>query len=343
MKEKEQDKRIFLSHGSGGKLMHDLIRDLFRKKFANKILDQLSDSAFIPEIIPEHNRLCFTTDSYVVNPLFFPGGDIGKLAVCGTINDLCMVGATPLYLSCGFILEEGLELDILEKITDSMAASAKEAHVSIVTGDVKVVEKNKADNVFINTSGIGLRKNSLKLGKEYIEPGDQILINGYIGDHGTAVISARKDFRLETDIQSDCAALTDLTRKILNKGNHIKFMRDPTRGGMATTLNEIAFDTGFGVQIREEDIPVREETRAACEILGLDPLYLANEGKLVIIVGKKEAQGILKLMQSHALGKESRIIGEIVSEPERKVIMKTPMGASRILDMLIGEQMPRIC
>ena len=323
--------------------MHDLIAELFRKKFSNEILDRLSDSAILSGISTQHGELCFTTDSYVVNPLFFPGGDIGKLAVCGTINDLSVEGALPLFLSCGMIMEEGLEYEILEKIVDSMARTAKESGVKIVTGDLKVVEKNKADKIFINSSGIGLRRKGLCLGREFINPGDKILINGTLGDHGVAVLAARGHFELETDIRSDCAALTPLIQEILKVSDQVKFMRDPTRGGLATTLNEIVSGASFGIEIYEQALPIREETKAACELLGFDPLFLANEGKAVIIAGAQDAEKILERMKNHPLGKDSSIIGEVVNNPPARVVMRTGIGSHRIIDMLVGEQLPRIC
>lgn len=340
---KDQEKRILLSHGSGGKIMHELIRDLFQKKFQNEMLDRLSDSAILSGISTKEGELCFTTDSYVVNPIFFPGGDIGKLAVCGTINDLAVEGAVPLYLSCGMIIEEGLEYETLEKIANSMARTAQETGVKIVTGDLKVVEKNKADKIFINTAGIGLRRKGLNLGKEYITIGDKILINGTLGDHGIAVLTARGIFQLETDIQSDCAALTPLIQDILNLSDQVKFMRDPTRGGLATTLNEIVSGASFAIEILEQDLPIKEETKAACELLGFDPLFLANEGKAVIIAGARDSDKILERMKKHPLGKDSRIIGKVVPDPPGKVVMRTSIGSHRIIDMLVGEQLPRIC
>lgn len=338
-----EEKRILLSHGSGGKMMHDLIRNLFREKFSNEILNRLSDAAVIGMLPDDNSELCFTTDSYVVHPLFFPGGDIGKLAVCGTLNDLAVMGAKPLYLSCGFIIEEGLKYSILEEITESMAREARECDVLIVTGDLKVVEKNKADKVFINTSGIGIKDIKLKLDTGLLEPGDRILINGSIGDHGASVLASRGDFALETPIKSDCAALWPLIREILKKSPKVKFMRDPTRGGLSTTLNEIAGGASFGISIREESIPIRDGVRAMCEILGFDPLILANEGKVVIIAHKDDAEAVLDVMKSHPLGRDGRIIGEVVEHPAGKVVMKTGIGGHRILDMPVGEQLPRIC
>lgn len=360
--------KIMLAHGGGGRLMHKLISELFVDKFDNEILGELSDSAVIKSLNSRENDspVLFTTDSYVVNPLFFPGADIGKLAICGTINDLAVMGAVPLYISSGFIIEEGLEYEVLKRITESMANTAREEKVKIVTGDVKVVEKNSADKLFINTSGIGIGEKGISLSKKKIEPGDKIIVSGSIGEHGLAILAARGDFDFKTEIKSDCAPLTDLIQKIINPRQSlparkaglpagrglssqsavthgIKFMRDPTRGGLATTLNEIVDGMDFGIKIDEEYIPIKEQVKALCEILGLDPLYVANEGKVVVIVSRGDAQAILGLMRQHPLGRESQIIGEIIKEPNQKVIMKTEVGGSRIIDMLTGDQLPRIC
>jgi len=331
--------KILLAHGSGGKLMHDLIEKEILKRFANPFLSPLGDSAIF-EI--KGQKFAFTTDSYVVKPIFFPGGDIGKLAVYGTVNDLSMVGAEPLYLSCGVILEEGLETEILDKILASMETAGKIAQVKIITGDTKVVEKGSADKIFINTAGIGIIKNNRVLSTDKIKKGDKIIINGSIGDHGIAVMSERMNLKVTSSLKSDCAPLSGLVKKILAVTNGIRFMRDPTRGGLATTLNEIVAKTNLGILIREEDIPVKDEVQGICELLGLDPLYVANEGKVVIVVSPESAEKVLKLMKKDKLGKESRIIGEIVDQP-KKVILKTLIGGHRIVDMLTGEQLPRIC
>ncbi len=335
--------KILLAHGSGGKLMHRLIKELFQKKFSNEILNELSDSAVIRSLPQRAFDLCFTTDTYVVNPIFFPGGDIGKLAICGTINDLAVEGAEPLYLSCGFIIEEGLEYGVLEAITESMAKVAQEEGVKIVTGDLKVVEKGKADKVFINTSGVGIKDKKINLAVGSIKPGDKILINGSIGEHGVAVLAARGKFELETDLKSDCAPLTVLIHEIMKVSRGVKFMRDPTRGGLATTLNEIVSGAEFGILINETSVPVKEEVKAACEILGFDPLYIANEGKVVVVAEAPDAEKILDAMRHHPLGKGSCIIGEVIKEHPGKVIMKTGIGGHRIIEMLSGEQLPRIC
>ena len=335
--------KILLSHGGGGRLMHELVQKLFKKRFSNKILNELTDSAIIKSFPQKETYLCFTTDSYTVNPLFFPGGDIGKLSICGTINDISVMGAKPLFISAGFIIEEGLDYGILEKITQSMAETASRESVKIVTGDTKVVEKNSADKLFINTSGIGVGDKGVNLSRRAVMPGDKIIINGSIGEHELAILSSRGRYDFETKITSDCAPLSNLIRRIIQVSKNIKFMRDPTRGGLATTLNELVEGMGFGALIYEEEISVKKEVAAACELFGFDPLYMANEGKVVVVLAKDEAKSVLKVMRSHPLGKESQIIGEMIKEPKGKVVMKTKIGGSRIIDMLAGDQLPRIC
>jgi len=331
---------ITLSHGSGGKLTNNLIKKLFLKKFNNPKLQPLEDAAILNI---SGSYLAFTTDTFTVDPLFFPGGDIGKLAICGTINDLAVMGAKPLYLSCGMVIEEGLKLDTLKKIVDSMRKMAEATGIEIVTGDTKVVEKGKGDKIFINTSGIGIFGEGIKPLENNFQPGDKIIINGTIGDHGIAVLSARQEFGFETDIVSDSAPLNGLVSEILPIAPGIRFMRDPTRGGLATTLNEIVEGKDFGILIDEEKIPIRESVKGICEILGFDPLYVANEGKVVLIVDQKDANRVLEKMRTHPLGKESRIIGKVVSEPIERVCLKTRAGGTRIVDMMVGEQLPRIC
>jgi hydrogenase expression/formation protein HypE len=331
-------KKILLSHGSGGKAMISLIKGLMLKKFDNPTLNELTDSAILPP--RGKKQLCFTTDSYVVNPLFFPGGDIGTLAINGTVNDLSVMGAKPLYISCSFILEEGLDWDILDKITTSMAKAARNTGVQIVTGDTKVVEKGSADKIFINTSGIGILQKDLILSKNNIKIGDKIIINGEIGAHGLAVMSKREDFK--TDIKSDCAPLWDLIESMLSVGG-IKFMRDPTRGGVATVLCEIADNSAFGIEINEKKLPIHENVSSFSEILGLDPLYVANEGKVVSVVEKDKAHYIIANMKNLPLGKEASIIGEITKENKGKVVLETIIGGERIVDRLVGDQLPRIC
>lgn len=331
--------KILLAHGSGGKLMHSLIEKEILKRFANPFLSPLGDSAVFNL---GKQKFAFTTDSYVVKPIFFPGGDIGKLAVYGTVNDLAMVGAEPLYLSCGVILEEGMETDTLDKILSSMEEAAKIANVEVVTGDTKVVEKGSADKIFINTSGIGIIKNNYELSMKKIRKGDKIIINGSIGDHGIAVMSERMNLQIKSNLKSDCAPLWNLVEKILNTIDEVRFMRDPTRGGLATTLNEIVAKTNSGILIKEGKIPVKEEVKGICELLGLDPLYVANEGKVVIVASADSTEKILRIMKKDELGKQACIIGEIIDQP-KKVILETVIGGRRIVDLLSGEQLPRIC
>lgn len=332
--------KILLAHGSGGKLSHDLIQKLFLPLFLNPLLEPLDDSAEIPN---QKERLAFTTDSYVVNPLFFPGGDIGKLAVCGTINDLSMKGACPSYLSLSFIIEEGFPIQILEKIVSSIHITAEEAGVKIVTGDTKVVEHGAADQLFINTAGIGWIKEGVNLSGKNARPGDAILLSGYLGDHEMAVLSQREGFQFQEALKSDCAPLNDLVEKMLDVCPAIRCMRDPTRGGLATTLNEIASMSNVGMVIEEERIPVRESVRGISELLGLDPLYLANEGKLIAICPPDAESCLLDVMRAHPLGGDAKIIGRVMEGNPKKVVLKTLIGGHRILDMLTGMQFPRIC
>ncbi len=339
MKKKNiKDSKILLSHGSGGMAMISLIKELMLDKFDNSALRRLTDSALLKST--GEKNLCFTTDSYVVNPLFFPGGDIGTLAINGTVNDLSVMGAKPLYISCAFIIEEGLDLDILDRITTSMAKAAKKAGVQIVTGDTKVVEKGSADKVFINTSGVGILKKDLVFAKSRIKAGDKIIINGEIGAHGLAVMSNRENFK--TDIKSDCAPLWDLIESMLSVGG-VKFMRDPTRGGVAAVLCEIAASADFGIKIKEEFLPIHENVSSFSEILGLDPLYIANEGKVIAVVTEEKFSFILNKMKKHPLGKEASIIGEITEQNKGKVVLETAIGGKRIIDRLVGDQLPRIC
>ena len=320
--------------------MHKFINDTILQKFSNPILDKLNDQAIFD--VGEY-RLAFSTDSYVVDPIFFPGGNIGDLAVNGTINDLAMGGAKPLHLSVGFIIEEGLDMDDLKIIIESMAKSARDAGVTIVTGDTKVVPKGKADKIFINTSGIGIVPKGINLSGDNARIGDKIIISGTIGDHGMAVLTKREGIAIEGNIKSDSMALNKLTGKMLNHTAQINCMRDPTRGGVATTLNEIAGQSGVGIIIYENMLPVNEGVKSACEILGFDPLYVANEGKLLAFVNPEVADGLLEVMRSTEEGKDSCIIGEVVKEYPKKVVMKTILGGSRIVNMLTGEQLPRIC
>ncbi|MFA5276121.1 MAG: hydrogenase expression/formation protein HypE [Candidatus Omnitrophota bacterium] len=333
------DRSILLGHGSGGALTHGLIKDLFLKKFNNPVLNELSDSAFLKYREP----LAFTTDSFVVSPLFFPGGDIGKLSVCGTINDLLMLGAEPEYISLGMIIEEGFDLKILEKIVDSISQTAKREGAIIATGDLKVVEKGAADKIFINTSGIGRIIKQVRLSAKNISPDDKIILTSGIGCHGLAVLAKRNELDLGFNIKSDCAALTRLLVPLLKKVKGIKFMRDPTRGGVATTLNEVAQSARLGIEIWEDKIPLSAQVRAACELLGLDPLYIANEGCALIVVKDNAAEKTLKLLKKQKLGHSARIIGSIVNRHKGDVILHTSFGTQRIVDMLSAEQLPRIC
>jgi len=334
--------KVLLGHGSGGKLSHDLISSLFVRCFNNQYLDKQTDAAILAL---DEGHLSFTTDSFVVDPIFFPGGDIGKLAVCGTVNDMAVSGATPLYLSAGFIIEEGFPFEELESIVESMASEAKKAGVMIVTGDTKVVNRGKCDKIFINTAGIGMiKKQNMHIGEgKMIMPGDKILINGSIGDHGMAVLAARQELNIQTDITSDCASLNGLIQSILEVSDGIKFMRDATRGGLATVLVELAEKKRYGITLEESQLFVRPKVRAFCELLGFDPLYVANEGKVVIVADPDCAEQIIRTMHDNELGKDARVIGEIVDIYPGKAWIHTGIDGKRILDMLAGEQLPRIC
>ncbi len=332
--------RVELSHGSGGRAMAQLIEDLFVAAFRNPWLDQRNDQACL-DLPP--GRIAMTTDSYVVSPLFFPGGDIGSLAVHGTVNDLAMAGARPLHLSAGFILEAGFPLADLRRIVESMAGAARAAGVSIVTGDTKVVERGKGDGVFINTTGIGVIPEGLQLSGDRARPGDCILLSGTLGDHGMAVMSQRAGLEFETTLESDSAALHELVAAMAAAAPGLRCLRDPTRGGLAATLNEIADQSGVGMHIQEAAIPVRREVAAACELLGLDPLYVANEGKLVAICPPNDAERVLAAMRAHPLGAAAVIIGKVREDPHHFVTMETLFGGNRLVDWLSGEQLPRIC
>jgi hydrogenase expression/formation protein HypE len=331
---------VVLGHGSGGKLMAELIRTLFLPAFRNEYLERLDDQAVVAA---GGARLAFTTDSYVVTPIFFPGGDIGRLAVNGTVNDLAMSGARPLYLAAAFILEEGLAMDDLRRVVESMQAAAREADVLLVTGDTKVVNRGDADQVFITTTGLGVMEKPVEISAGRARPGDRVLLSGYVGDHGMAILSKRENLEFEGAIESDTAPLHGLVAAMLEASYDIHCLRDPTRGGLATTLTEFAAASGVGIELVESQIPVREAVRGACEILGLDPLYVANEGKLAAVVAPQAAQRVLDAMRAHPLGRDACIIGEVVTEHPRMVIMKTGIGGSRIVDTLFGEQLPRIC
>jgi len=331
--------RILLAHGSGGKLGHDLIDKNFVPAFNNPILNKLDDSA----VFELSGRLAFTTDSYTVSPIFFPGGDIGKLAVYGTVNDLAMSGATPLYLSLSFIIEEGLLITELEKIVNSIYQAADEAEVKIVTGDTKVVNQGSADKLFINTSGVGIVPPGVDISGANAIPGDKVILNGNLGDHGIAVLSKRQGLEFNVPLESDCAPLNRLVAEMLATSANLHCLRDPTRGGLATTLNEFARQSQVGIRIEEASLPVNEAVLAACELLGFDPLYVANEGKLVAVVAPSDADKVLAKMRQNRYGTEAAIIGEVVKEHPGKVVMKTYLGSSRIVDMLVGELLPRIC
>jgi hydrogenase expression/formation protein HypE len=336
---------VTLAHGGGGKAMKDLIDDVFVAAFDNAALAPLEDQARfdLASFRMHGDRLAFTTDSFVVDPLIFPGGDIGKLAVCGTVNDLAVGGARPLYLSCAVIIEEGVAIELLRQIARSMAEAARAAGVAIVTGDTKVVHKGACDKLFITTTGIGAIREGVQLGAHLARPGDMVLVNGLLGDHGAAILGARGDMALSTEIESDCAALHGLIEALLEAAPGTRAMRDATRGGLATVLNEIAAASEVGIEIDEIRTPIREEVKGFCEILGLDPLYLANEGKIVAVVPEKEAEIALAAMCAHPLGRGASIIGRIHDGEPGRVTMQTVFGGKRIVDMLVGEQLPRIC
>jgi len=332
--------RIQMDHGAGGRASQDLVASIFMPALANPILTQLNDSALLEF---QGVRLAMSTDSYVVDPIFFPGGDIGSLAVHGTVNDLAMRGAQPIYLSAGFILEEGLQLPDLERLVSSMAKAAQEAGVQVVAADTKVVEKGKADRIFINTAGVGTIPPDVDVAGQNAKPEDVILINGPMGDHGIAVLSTREGLSFQTAIKSDSAALNGLVAAMLETSSKVHVLRDPTRGGVATALNEVAKQSGVGIELEESSLPVRTEVSAACEMLGLDPLYVANEGKVLVLVAPEEAELVLNTMRQHPLGQEACIIGKAVSEHPGRVVLQTGIGGRRIVDMLSGEQLPRIC
>ncbi len=338
-------KTVTLAHGAGGKAMHDLIEQIFVATFDSPEGHLMEDQARfdLSDLSQYGSRLAMTTDSYVVDPLFFPGGDIGKLAVTGTVNDLAVGGATPLYLTCGMILEEGFSFDDLQRIVDSMKTTADAAGVRIVTGDTKVVPRGAADKLFINTAGVGVIPESSNILANRAEVGDVVIINGYVGDHGAAIVDARGELALEISTVTDCQPLNGLVSEMLKACPDIHCMRDATRGGLATVLNEFATSSDVAIELDQTQIPVREEVRGVCEILGLDPLYLANEGKLLAIVAKDDADNLLSTMRNHPAGKDSSIIGTVAASPEGTVILSTGFGGKRIIDMLIGEQLPRIC
>ncbi|HMK38206.1 MAG TPA: hydrogenase expression/formation protein HypE [Bacteroidota bacterium] len=333
-------RNVLLAHGGGGKLTQTLIQKMFAPRFDNEMLGILHDGAVFPGGSP---LFAFSTDSYVIKPMFFPGGDIGELAVNGTVNDLAMCGAKPLYLSSAFIIEEGLPMDDLWKIVVSMKAASDRAGVSLVTGDTKVVDRGKGDGIFINTSGIGTVLPHAEIDPRNARAGDRIIVNGPIAVHGIAIMSVREGLEFDTEIRSDTAPLNGLVERILKAGKDVHVLRDPTRGGVASAVNEIAQSSGTGILLDEESLPIGEQVRGACEILGFDPLYVANEGKLLAFVAAGSAEKVLAEMRSHPLGKESVIIGEVVDDHPGIAVMKSRVGGTRVVDMLSGEQLPRIC
>lgn len=334
-------KTIVMGHGSGGKMMNDLIRNTFLPPLDNPILRTGDDAGVVqPNAC---TQLAISTDCHVVWPLFYPGGDIGHLAVCGTVNDVAMLGATPQYLTAGFILEEGLAIETLEKVVQSMKTAAEEAGVQIIAGDTKVVQRGKADGLYITTAGVGTIIPGVKLGGSQAKPGDVVILSGPIGDHGIAVLGARGELGFKADLQSDCAPLNHLIAAMLDVSDQIHVLRDPTRGGVASALNEIAVQSGIGITLYEANIPVRPVVQAACEMLGFDPLYIANEGKLIAIAGREDADLLLDIMHKTKYGEAAVVIGEVGETPEKRVLMKTNYGSTRVVDVLAGEMLPRIC
>jgi hydrogenase expression/formation protein HypE len=340
-----RDKTITMAHGGGGRAMRDLIAHLVLPAFDNPRLATLEDQARIGlSSLAEHgDRLAFTTDSYVVSPLFFSGGDIGSLAVCGTVNDLAMSGAVPLYLSCGLIIEEGLAVADLQRVLNSMSARARECGVDVVTGDTKVVNRGAADRLFINTAGVGVIAKGVNIAATRAKPGDAVIVNGTLGDHGVAILIARNELELQSDIASDCRPLHGLVQAMLRACPDIHCLRDATRGGVATVLNEFAQSSNVGIRLQERALPLKDEVRGACEMLGLDILYMANEGKLVAIVPRDAADAVLAAMRAHPAGSDSAIVGEVLADPAGHVVLNTLFGGERVVDMLAGEQLPRIC
>jgi hydrogenase expression/formation protein HypE len=337
--------QIVIGHGSGGRMTQDLIRKVFMPRLVSSPLAAGNDSArlLLPDGAKLHGQLAVSTDAHIVTPLFFPGGDIGRLAVCGTVNDVSMSGAHPLYLTAGFILEEGLPVHILEAVLDSMQAAAAEAGIQVVAGDTKVVEKGKADGLFITTAGVGWVPAGRQIGGEMARPGDVVLISGTMGDHGIAVLGARGELGFETGVQSDVAPLNHLIQSVLDAAPNTHVLRDPTRGGLATTLNEIAYQSSVSILVEEQVVPVLEPVRAACEMLGFDPLYVANEGKVIVVVPPEEAAAALEAMQRSPYGRSAARIGTVQEGPVRRVLLRTSIGTTRILDVLSGEMLPRIC
>ncbi len=335
------NEQIVMGHGAGGRMSHQLIQKAFMSAFDNPALRAGDDAARVESNL--HQNLAISTDAHVVFPLFFPGGDIGRLAVCGTVNDVAMLGANPLYLTAGFILEEGLPMETLQRVVASMKSAADEAGVQIVAGDTKVVQKGKADGLYITTAGVGVIRTNLNVGGAQAKVGDVIILSGSIGDHGIAVLGARGELGFQSSIQSDVAPLNHLIDAMLDASSNVHVLRDPTRGGLATTLNEIATQSNVGILLNEETIPVHPEVAAACEMLGFDPLYIANEGKLVTMVAREDAESVLKTMRATRYGEGAVAIGEVTADPRGRVLLKTTLGSTRIVDMLAGEMLPRIC
>ncbi len=340
LKPRLKDELVTLAHGAGGKATHVLVGALFLEELGNPLLEPLADAALFQE---NGTRLAFTTDSFVVKPLFFPGGNIGSLAVHGTVNDLAVVGARPLYLSAGFIVEEGFPTADLRRVAASMAEAAREAGVAVVAGDTKVVEKGKGDGLYVNTAGVGVLEHDVELSPAQVRPGDRVLVSGSLGDHGMAIMIARGELELEVELVSDTAPLGGLVDMLLDAVDGVRWLRDPTRGGLATVLNELALAANLAVRLDEAALPLRPEVVGACEILGIDPLYVANEGKLVAVVAPEDANAALEVMRSHPLGLDASIVGEVQAEPEGLVLLDTAFGGSRVVDMLVGDPLPRIC
>jgi hydrogenase expression/formation protein HypE len=334
------NEQIVMGHGAGGRMSHQLIQKMFVPAFQNSALQAGDDAALV---MPEHGRLSISTDAHVVFPLFFPGGDIGKLAICGTVNDVAMLGAKPLYITAGFILEEGLPMETLKRVVESMRAAAEEAGVQIVAGDTKVVQRGKADGLYVTTAGVGVVREGVNISGANAKVGDAVILSGSIGDHGIAVLGARGELGFESSIQSDVAPLNHLINDMLNVSSNIHVLRDPTRGGLATSLTEIAAQSKIGILLNEQSISVHPEVNAACEMLGFDPLYVANEGKLIAIVAKEDAEKVLAVMKRTRYGEDSVVIGEVQESLKGRVLLKTAYGTTRVIDMLAGEMLPRIC
>jgi hydrogenase expression/formation protein HypE len=335
-----QNQKVVIGHGSGGKMTHELVRQIFHAHFKNDISYGMDDSA---QFQAQKANYAITTDCHVVTPLFFPGGDIGRLAVCGTVNDLAMVGAVPRFITAGFILEEGLAFDVLNSVAASMQQAAEESGVQIIAGDTKVVQKGKADQLYITTSGFGIIPEGINIRGTLAQPGDQVILSGTIGDHGIAVLSARGELGVDVDITSDVAPVSTLANEITAVYKDIHALRDPTRGGLATTLNEIAEQSKVCIRISEDKIPIKMPVRAACELFGFNPLYIANEGKFIAIASASSTDSIVERMRRNPLGREAVVIGEVEAEPRGKVLLKTALGTTQVLDMLSGELLPRIC